>query len=109
MRRIKLVLAAAALTVSMLTAIASPALADDFTRCRDLRGDFVRCYGDLFQGVDNNFRINDFNDDDFFFGSPFFVSPFFVSPFFFDGFGFVSNCPFAGDFEGPVNEFDCFD
>ena len=101
MRRIKLVLAAAALTVSMLTAIASPALADDFTRCRDLRGDFVRCNGDLFQGVDNNFRVNDFNDDDdFFFGSPFFVSP-----FFFDGFD--HSCPFWGDFEGPVNQFDC--
>ena len=101
MRRTKLVLAAAALMVSMLTVMAGPAMADDFTRCRDLRGDFVRCNGDLFQGVDNNFRVNDFNDDEDFF----FVSPFFVSPFFFDGFD--HSCPFWGDFEGPVNQFDC--
>ena len=98
MRRIKLVLAAATLMVAMFTAVAGPAMADDFTRCRDLRGDFVRCNGDLFEEVDNDF--NGFDND-------FFFSPFVFNPFFF-GFGF-NNCPFAGDHSGIVNEFDCFD
>jgi hypothetical protein len=54
---------------------------------------------------DNDFRINHFNDfrinkvnDGFFFGEPFFLV---------NDFGF-ENCPFAGDTEGIVNEFDCF-
>ena len=68
MRRTKMVLAVAALMVSMLTAMAGPAMANDFDRCRDLNGPFVRCDGDLFQ------RVNDFNDG------------FFFDPFFFDGF-----------------------
>jgi hypothetical protein len=33
---------------------------------------------------------------------------FFGVPFYFHGFGF-GNCPFAGNTEGPVNTFDCFD
>ena len=68
MRRIKLVLAALAVMAAAFIAVSGPAMADDFTRCRDLNGPFVRCDGDLFQ------RVNDFNDG------------FFFDPFFFDGF-----------------------
>ena len=74
----------------MLMSIAGTAIADDFTRYRDLRGDFVRCDGDLFEQVDNNFSFNDSNNfNDFFF------------PFFSDGFFLDNSCPFVGDFEGP--------
>ena len=96
MRRIKLVLAALAVMVAAFVAVSGPAMADDFTRCRDLNGPFVRCNGDLFE------RAN--RDDDIFF-----VQPIFVSPFVDDGLFFNNSCPFWGDFEGPVNQWDCFD
>ena len=52
-----------------------------------------------------------FNDNHFFNDSHdnFRHDFFFDQPFFFNDFGFDNDCPFAGDFEGPVNEFDCFD
>lgn len=90
MRRIKTILALAAVMAMMLVASVAPALANDRHDDNDFR--FHR-FDDR-----NDFRFDDFNDDGFFF----------FSPFFFDGFGFDSSCPFAGDFEGPVNQFDCF-
>ncbi len=83
MRRIKLVLAVAAVMVASLAMVPGPAMAADFDRCRDLRGDFVRCDGELFVEVDefdsfdegfffvgdNDFDFfNDDNDFDFFGG-----------------------------------------
>ena len=59
------------------------------------------------------FAHNDhfFNDNHFFNDSHdnFRHDFFFDQPFFFNDFGFDNGCPSAGDFEGPVNEFDCFD
>jgi hypothetical protein len=76
-----------ATAVAMVMSIAGTAMADDFTRCRDLNGDFVRCNGDLFEQVDYNFGFNNFNDCN-------------------DGL-FFDSCPFAGDTKGLVNELDC--
>jgi hypothetical protein len=86
MRRIKLVLAVVAAMAMMLVASVAPAMANDNNDFH-----FNRFNDNHF----NDFRFHDFNDDGFVFFSPFF--------------GFDNNCPFAGDFEGPVNEFDCFD
>ncbi|MCA1729808.1 MAG: hypothetical protein LC751_10500 [Actinobacteria bacterium] len=86
-----------ATAVAMLMSIAGTAMADDFTRCRDLNGDFVRCNGDLFEQVDNNFGFNNFNDcNDGLFNDCN------------DGL-FFDSCPFAGDTKGLVNELDCLD
>ena len=84
MRRIKLVVGLGVVMAAMLALSAGPAMADDF----DL--DNVNFLGDDVVLLDE-----DVFDDDL------------SSPFFFDG--FVSDCPFAGDFEGIVNQFDCFD
>ena len=119
--RIKLVLGAAVLMVGMLSAIAGPAMADDFTRCKDLNGDFVRCDGDLFQQVDNNgfndFGFNNFNDcndglfndcNDGLFNdcNDGLFNDCNDGLFLNDGLLFDS-CPFAGDTRGIVNELDC--
>ena len=94
MRRIKLVLAAVALVMATFAAISGPAMADDLN-CRDARGDLIRCDGDLFAPVDDDFGFFPQFDE---FGFPFFTSFFFVD----------DNCPFLGDTSGIVNEFDCF-
>jgi hypothetical protein len=100
MRRIKLVLAAAALMLAAFAAVSGPVMADDLN-CRDARGNLIRCDGQLFEPIDNNFRFdNDFRDHNFDFNPGFF----FGNPFLF---GFDNSCPFAGDFEGIVNQFDC--
>lgn len=56
MRRIKLVLAAVAVVVAAFAVGAGPAIADDLN-CRDARGNWIRCDGDLYrpvhQGRDN--------------------------------------------------------
>jgi hypothetical protein len=108
MRRAKLILAALAVVVSTFAAFSGPAMADDLN-CRDARGNLIRCDGQLFEPTDNNFRFdsnfrddNDFRDHNFDFNSGFF----FGNPFVF---GFDNSCPFAGDFEGIVNQSDCFD
>lgn len=94
----------------MLLAIAGPAMADNDRQDRrearqEFRDDFFfdDCCDDDFNNDDVEFVLfNDEFDNDFFFNE---------DDFFFDDdeFFFVSDCPFAGDFSGPVNEFDCFD
>jgi hypothetical protein len=84
MRRIKIIFAVLVAMATMLVASVAPALANDRHDDNDFRFHHF-----------NDFRFHDF-DEDFLFFSPFF-------------FGFDNDCPFAGDFEGPVNQFDCFD
>ncbi|MBA4116620.1 MAG: hypothetical protein H0X71_09365 [Rubrobacter sp.] len=93
MRRIKLVLAVAAVMVASLAMVPGPAMAADFDRCRDLRGDFVRCDGELFVEVD---EFDSFDEGFFFIGDDDF--DFFDDGFFFGGDDF--------DFFGGDNDFD---
>ena len=86
------------LVATLLIMVAGPAMAHDNDR------DCINRDGDRFCEVngDRHFDNGDFRDFD--------VEDFGFFPFFFfDNFGFVNDCPFAGDFEGPVNQFDCFD
>ena len=98
MRRIKWILAAAAVMAAMLAFSAGPAMAadrhnnNDTTRCRDFSNDLVRCNGDFFVNTDRAFGfpvfVNDgrFFDDDFFDDGFFFngVNNDFFDPFFND-------------------------
>ncbi len=88
MRRVRLVLAVAAVLVAMLATVPGPAIAADFERCRDLRGDFVRCDGDLYVAYDP-FDYYDFYD-------PFY----FYNPFFYPGFYDFDDNPCIGP-DGP--------
>ena len=84
MRRIRLVVVLGVVMAAMLALSAGPAMADDLG------------LGDVdFLGDDLVLLDEDVFDDDL------------DSSFFFGG--FVSDCPFAGDFEGIVNQFDCLD
>lgn len=86
MRRIKVLLVVTAAMVMMLAAVAGPALAAD-NNDRHLDRQDIR--------FDRQLVNNDFLG--------------FGVPLFFNGFGFENSCPFAGDTEGVVNEFDCFE
>jgi hypothetical protein len=95
MKRIKVVLAVASMVV-LLVAFAAPAMAKGNTNNngndRQLDQRDVRLDRQL---------LNDNND----LGFVSFEEPFFFGvPSFFD---FENSCPFAGDTEGIVNEFDC--
>ena len=83
MRRIKIIFAVLVAMATMLVASVAPPWHTTGTTTTISTHHF------------NDFRFHDF-DEDFLFFSPFF-------------FGFDNDCPFAGDFEGPVNQFDCFD
>ena len=84
MRRIKLVLAMAAVLVGMLALQAGPAMADDCDfRERGDRDDVVVCHDD---GDREVFYADDFDDgyyydyayfDDFYFFSPYYFSPYY--------------------------------
>ncbi len=115
MRRIKLVLAVAAVMVASLAMVPGPAMAADFDRCRDLRGDFVRCDGELFVEVDEFdsfdegfFFVGDddfdfFNDDDDF---DFFGDGFFVGDDDFDFFGGDNDFDFSFGGDGVSQSFE---
>jgi hypothetical protein len=93
MRRIRLVVGMGVVMAALLALSAGPAMADDFD-FEDL--DDVNVLGNDVVLLDEDVFVDeDVFDDDL------------VSPFVFDA--FVSDCPFAGDFEGIVNQFDCFD
>jgi hypothetical protein len=95
MKRIKVVLALASMVV-LLVAFAAPAMAKDNTHNagndrhldqRDIRLDR--------QLLNDNNDLGFVNfEEPFLSGAPFFVN-------------FENSCPFAGDTEGIVNEFDC--
>ena len=53
MRRIKLLFAAVAVVVAAFAAGSGPALADELN-CRDARGNWIRCDGDLYRPVHQN-------------------------------------------------------
>ena len=55
MKRIQIILGALAIVVTSFAAISGPALADDLN-CRDARGKLIRCHGDLYKPVHNNFN-----------------------------------------------------
>ena len=59
MKRIKLVLAVAAVMVAMLAAFSGPAMAADDLNCRDARGALIRCDGDLYRPVNNYYPYYD--------------------------------------------------
>ena len=94
MKRIKVVLAVASMVV-LLVAFAAPAMATgnaNNNNDRQLDQRDIRLDRQL---------LNENND----FGFASFEEPFFFGvPSFFD---FENSCPFAGDTEGIVNEFDC--
>ena len=91
MRRTKLILAALAVVVSTFAAFSGPAIADDLN-CRDAQGNLIRCDGQLYAPVNNGWN-NNWNN----------------------GWGgwntwqAAQNCPYWGDTEGIVNQWDCFD
>ena len=96
MQRIKLVLGALAVAVASFAAVSGPAMADDLN-CRDARGDLIRCDGDLYAPYNNN---NNY--------SPYFFTPYYN---YFNPYSYwndYSSCPFWGDTEGIVNQWDCF-
>ncbi len=99
MRRIKFVLAALAVTIASFVAISGPAMADDLN-CRDARGDLIRCDGDLYAPYSNN------NYDYYYNPYYYFYNPY---SYFYSPYTYYSSCPFWGDFEGPINQWDCFD
>jgi hypothetical protein len=120
MRRTKLVLAAAAVMVALLVAFAAPAMAKGGNNHNGndtkLDKQDVKLDNRILNDNNNNFRFDDNNNfrsfDDGIFFSPFAFEneSSFFSPFAFENeSGFNSSCPFAGDTEGIVNEFDCFD
>ena len=109
MRRIKLVLAALAVAVASFATISGPAMADELN-CRDARGDLIRCDGDLYAPYNNYDYFNpysySYNPYSYFYNPySYFYNPYsyFYSPYTY------SSCPFWGDFEGPINQWDCFD
>ena len=59
MRHIQLVLAAFAIVVTSLAAFAVPAMADDLD-CRDVKGDLIRCDGDLYKPYDRGSYYDDY-------------------------------------------------
>ena len=81
MRRIKIILAMAAVLVGTLALQAGPAMADDLD-CRDARGDLIRCDGDLYEPYNNN---DYYFDDDYYYYSfnPYFFNPYFFSPYYY--------------------------
>jgi hypothetical protein len=104
------------LVAMMLATVAGPALANDGKNDND--NNHHNNGFNVFDDNDNNHNDfdhnNDFlvfnNDDDFDDFDHFnndINDDFFFSPF--TTFGFANSCPFWGDFEGPVNQFDCFD
>jgi hypothetical protein len=100
MRRIKVILAVALALAMMVTISVAPALAhnnDNDFRCCDNNVRFNHDFDDF-----DDFDCCDFDDFDD-------CCDFEHDNFFFNSFGFLDDCPFAGDFEGPVNQFDCFD
>jgi hypothetical protein len=108
MRRVKLVLAVAAAMAIMMVAFAAPAMAKGHGNDNDSQLDRqdIRLDKQLLNDRDD-FEFNHFNRFEFNDNSDFFT---FGVPFFFvNDFGFENSCPFAGDTEGIVNEFDCFD
>ena len=103
MKRIKMVLAVAAAMAVMVTAGVAPAMADNNNNNdRHLDRVDIRLDKQL---------LNQNNNEDFGFENGFFFSPLFFNDglFFDNGFGFNSSCPFWGDTEGIVNQWDCFD
>jgi hypothetical protein len=106
MKRLKVILALALALGMMVTISVAPALANNNNNNQidrhDLRVD--RQILHELNNDDNDCCDFDHNDDccDFDHNDNF-------DNFFFDGFGFISDCPFAGDHSGVVNEFDCFD
>lgn len=103
MRRAKTILAVAAAMALMLVASVAPVMAATNDNDRRLDRQDIRLDRQLLDQNDNNFCDfnNCFDNDGFVFFNPFFFGDGFV---FFD-----DSCPFAGDTEGIVNEFDCFD
>ena len=100
MRRAKLILVSLAVVVSAFAAFSGSAMADDLN-CHNARGDLVRCDGDLYTPYDNNDYYNPYYS---------FYNPNF-NDLYYSPYGYSNNyssCPFWGDFEGPVNQSDCF-
>lgn len=100
MRRIQVVLAVAAAMAVMVTASVAPAMAATNNNDTHLDRQDIRLDQQLLNQNDNFGFNNGFDDfgfnngfDDFGFNN---------------GFSFDSSCPFWGDTEGIVNQWDCF-
>ena len=99
MRRAKLILVALAVVVSTFAAFSGPAIADDLN-CRDAQGNLIRCDGQLYAPVNNGWNNNWNNGWDNNWNNGW------------DGWNTwqaAQNCPYWGDTEGIVNQWDCFD
>ena len=59
MRRIQVVFAALAVVVAAFAASVGPAMAQSLD-CRDARGDFIRCDGDLYAPYDDGYYWDDY-------------------------------------------------
>jgi hypothetical protein len=105
MRRIRAVLAVASMALLLMTFAAVPAMAqgngnNNNGNDRHLDRQDVRLDRQLLNennGFDNRFGFDD-NSDFFDFGVPLFFS---------NGFGLDDSCPFWGDTEGIVDQWDC--
>jgi hypothetical protein len=131
MKRITLILGVVAVMVAMLVALAAPAMANgnngNGNHANTAKNDGNHNNGDHNNGInridnridnqldrldnhidnlfDNNNRFDD-NDVSFTSFSPFVETPFLVTN---DDLDFNSSCPFWGDTEGVVNQWDCLD
>ncbi len=85
MRRIKLLFAAVAVVVAAFAAGSGPALADELN-CRDAKGNWIRCNGDLYRPVHQNsdHRHNYYNNYNSYYYNYFY--PWFLFPYY--GYGF---------------------
>jgi hypothetical protein len=88
MIRIKLLFAAVAVVVAAFAAGSGPALADDLN-CRDARGNWIRCDGDLYRPVHQN-RDHGHNYYNYYDPFPFYYyyyNPWFWFPYYGHDFG----------------------
>jgi hypothetical protein len=114
MRRITLVLAALAIVVSTIAAFSVPAIAQNDPNCSDAWGNWISCDGQLYSpaddswdngwnntpvdnswgnGWDNGWGWDNQNNDGWSW----------------EEWQAAQECPYWGDFEGPINQGDCFD
>ena len=103
MKRNLMILALASAIVAMMVAFAAPAMANN--NHNDDNNNVTNHHNGCFGcGFDHRFNDNRFNDE-------FCCDGFFLvaNPFDNEVFEDFEDCPFAGDTEGIVNEFDCFD
>jgi hypothetical protein len=106
MRRIKFMLAALAVVVAAFAGVSGPAIADDNWNNHNRWDD----NWDKGNDWNNNWRWNDNHDNDNWgWNDNRWDDGWGWNNWGWNNWGEVQDCPFWGDFEGPINQGDCFD